>query len=141
MVSFSCEQKCGRTLGCGNHACEAMCHEGECGLCPRDPIVLNTCACGKMPVTEDARKSCMDEVPTCDQVCGKLLKCGPLSKLNDDYYETACLHIVVIDRAIHRPKAHLREEVSRGRMRSVHQTDCDEVSLRRSGEDRTMCED
>lgn len=38
-------QLCGRTLSCGNHTCEIVCHSGSCGDCPR--AGMRTCPCGK----------------------------------------------------------------------------------------------
>ncbi|KAH9928987.1 hypothetical protein B0H21DRAFT_837372 [Amylocystis lapponica] len=32
-AELSCGQRCGKLLGCGNHACEAVCHEGPCAPC------------------------------------------------------------------------------------------------------------
>ena len=41
---WSCGQSCGKLLGCGEHPCQASCHEGECQPCPRQS--LQKCRCG-----------------------------------------------------------------------------------------------
>ncbi|KAM9142393.1 NF-X1-type zinc finger protein NFXL1 isoform 1-T1 [Pangshura tecta] len=67
---WQCEQVCGRTLPCGNHTCEQICHSGPCGECPRSG--KRPCPCGKsklfLPCTED--------VPTCGDSCDRVLECG-----------------------------------------------------------------
>ncbi|CAM4552635.1 NF-X1-type zinc finger protein NFXL1 isoform X1 [Caretta caretta] len=67
---WQCEQVCGRTLPCGNHTCEQVCHSGPCGECPRSG--KRPCPCEKsmffLPCTED--------VPTCGDSCDKVLECG-----------------------------------------------------------------
>ncbi|ELT89307.1 hypothetical protein CAPTEDRAFT_178429 [Capitella teleta] len=67
---FQCSLVCGRTLSCGHHVCEVVCHGGSCSSCPRSGP--RTCPCGKtkfeLPCTED--------VPTCVDTCGKMLDCG-----------------------------------------------------------------
>ncbi|XP_047100902.1 protein shuttle craft [Schistocerca piceifrons] len=137
--SFACGEVCGRALACGNHRCEAACHEGRCAPCALSPDVVTHCPCGKVALrdmqgtageaggvtastaesggasdaTESSpeetgrpapdtgatgvsqeedceekasgevgyvRTSCLDPVPTCGQVCGKLLPCGQPSQ-------------------------------------------------------------
>ncbi|CAJ2641818.1 unnamed protein product [Trifolium pratense] len=72
---FSCGSNCGTELSCGNHICRDVCHPGGCGECEFLPSRVKTCCCGKTKL-EDERKSCVDPIPTCSQVCGKLLPCG-----------------------------------------------------------------
>lgn len=72
---FSCSSTCGKKLGCGNHICIENCHPGSCGECELLPSRIKTCCCGKTRSEED-RQSCLDPIPTCSQVCGKLLPCG-----------------------------------------------------------------
>ncbi|KAK1277617.1 NF-X1-type zinc finger protein NFXL1 [Acorus gramineus] len=71
---FSCEAVCGRVLSCGNHSCVEKCHPGPCGECEFLPKNVKTCPCGKAPLEEE-RRSCLDPIPTCSDVCGKLLRC------------------------------------------------------------------
>ncbi|PKA53599.1 NF-X1-type zinc finger protein NFXL1 [Apostasia shenzhenica] len=71
---FSCHDLCGRSLSCGNHLCKESCHPGPCGGCELQPGKVKTCHCGKKKLTEE-RKSCLDPIPTCSEVCGKALVC------------------------------------------------------------------
>ncbi|WOL09846.1 NF-X1-type zinc finger protein NFXL1 [Canna indica] len=72
---FSCNSVCGRTLSCGNHFCNETCHPGSCGECEMLPDKINSCHCGKTKLNNE-RKSCLDPVPTCSEVCEKVLPCG-----------------------------------------------------------------
>jgi hypothetical protein len=68
-----------RPLGCGNHKCVKVCHKGPCEECPMLPKNVTTCPCGKIPLdllSPKLRTSCLDEVKTCPNVCGKTLLCG-----------------------------------------------------------------
>ncbi|GFN83518.1 transcriptional repressor nf-x1 [Plakobranchus ocellatus] len=79
MISFSCEKPCGRTLDCGNHLCEELCHPGECAPCILTPGNLRVCCCGKTEIKDLdnlQRQSCLDPVPTCGRVCHKPMACG-----------------------------------------------------------------
>ncbi|TRY60282.1 hypothetical protein DNTS_009655 [Danionella cerebrum] len=69
---WHCEQVCGRTLSCGNHSCERVCHAGACGECPR--AGNRCCPCGKTRIV----LPCTQDVPTCGDTCGKRLECGRL---------------------------------------------------------------
>ena len=79
---FSCQNICGKNLQCGNHTCTRICHSSEekCEICPKSPEVVKSCHCGKVPLEEKSRKSCLDEIPSCGNVCGKKLLCGPVGK-------------------------------------------------------------
>ncbi|PFX24867.1 Transcriptional repressor NF-X1 [Stylophora pistillata] len=84
---FSCQEKCLRTLDCGNHYCQTVCHVGVCKECLLKPSILTICPCGKTPLFDllgghDVRKSCLDPVPTCQLICGKVLPCSPLKDLS-----------------------------------------------------------
>lgn len=72
---FSCISTCGKKLVCGNHPCTEICHPGPCGECDLLPSRTKTCCCGKTNLQEE-RKSCLDPIPTCQQICGKPLPCG-----------------------------------------------------------------
>jgi len=72
---FSCNSTCGKMLGCGNHMCDETCHPGLCGDCELMPARVRSCYCGKTSLQEE-RKSCLDPIPTCTQICGKSLPCG-----------------------------------------------------------------
>ena len=77
---FSCHEKCSRTLDCGNHTCQKICHQGECTECLLKPSLVTRCPCAKSLVSdllEDVRISCLDPVPTCESTCDKILPCSP----------------------------------------------------------------
>ncbi|KAJ8972173.1 hypothetical protein NQ314_000301 [Rhamnusium bicolor] len=74
-TQYACEDICGKTLTCGNHKCQRICHEGLCDTCIRDVNIIHTCPCGKTPL-EIPRTSCLDPIPCCDKICGRSLKCG-----------------------------------------------------------------
>ncbi|KAJ3194280.1 FKBP12-associated protein [Irineochytrium annulatum] len=68
----SCHETCGKTLGCGNHACESECHDGPCGPCPI--TTPKSCHCGKM--TRDIPCGSTSTTFTCEEVCGFSYACG-----------------------------------------------------------------
>jgi len=76
---FSCPNPCNKALDCGHHTCSSTCHPGQCKGCELLPDRVRTCPCGatslaillKMP-----RSTCMDSVPTCSNMCRKVLPCG-----------------------------------------------------------------
>ncbi|XP_068662679.1 NF-X1-type zinc finger protein NFXL1-like [Aristolochia californica] len=72
---FSCNSICGKTLSCENHDCAETCHPGPCGDCQFLPGKIKTCYCGKTPL-ETERRSCLDSIPTCSEICSKTLQCG-----------------------------------------------------------------
>lgn len=73
---FSCSSPCGKPLACGNHFCKETCHPGVCGDCDLLPSRITSCYCGKSSLQVDERKSCLDPIPTCSQICEKTLPCG-----------------------------------------------------------------
>ncbi|KAJ8920654.1 hypothetical protein NQ315_004793 [Exocentrus adspersus] len=91
-TQYICEDTCGKTLSCGNHKCEKTCHEGPCEPCARDVNLVDTCPCGKTPL-EKIRNSCLDPIPCCDKICGRVLKCGQPSlphKCREKCHEGEC---------------------------------------------------
>ena len=82
--NYSCKKVCGKDLTCGNHKCTQLCHSGPCPPCDTSPEVVKSCSCGKMPLYKlenvVPRTSCMDPLPLCDQICGKVLSCGTKCK-------------------------------------------------------------
>lgn len=72
---FACKNPCMKMLSCQNHKCNKICHPGECGECELSPRKVKSCPCGKTQL-QNQRKSCMDSVPTCSELCEKLLPCG-----------------------------------------------------------------
>ncbi|XP_048365599.1 NF-X1-type zinc finger protein NFXL1 [Sphaerodactylus townsendi] len=67
---WQCDQVCRKTLPCGYHACEQVCHAGPCGECPRSG--KRFCPCGKSKFS----LPCTEDVPTCGDSCDKVLECG-----------------------------------------------------------------
>lgn len=71
-----------RSLDCGNHKCDRVCHKGKCRPCKLKPSVITYCPCGKTSLDKllsdsQPRQSCLDPVPTCDNICNKVLHCSP----------------------------------------------------------------
>ncbi|VVA90693.1 unnamed protein product [Arabis nemorensis] len=73
---YSCSFNCEMPLGCGNHFCSEVCHPGPCGDCDLLPSRVKTCYCGKTRIEEQTRRSCLDPIPSCSNICRKLLPCG-----------------------------------------------------------------
>lgn len=68
-VGRSCNDTCGRTLTCGRHACNEICHEEKCKPCLVTSI--QDCFCGKETLTV----AC-GALPVCENKCNKILSCG-----------------------------------------------------------------
>ncbi|KAG8134922.1 hypothetical protein E2320_007990, partial [Naja naja] len=66
---WQCDEICGRTLSCGYHVCEQICHRGSCEECPRSG--KRSCPCGKSKFS----LPCTEDVPTCGDSCDKVLEC------------------------------------------------------------------
>ncbi|XP_062899261.1 NF-X1-type zinc finger protein NFXL1 isoform X2 [Mobula hypostoma] len=67
---WQCEEVCRKTLPCGHHTCEQVCHKGACGNCPRSGY--RVCPCGK----SKSALPCTEDIPTCGDTCDKQLECG-----------------------------------------------------------------
>ncbi|XGW14499.1 hypothetical protein V3C99_000647 [Haemonchus contortus] len=83
--SYSCGAPCSGLYTCGVHQCTRSCHstgDSGCGPCPSAPERITHCPCGRCTLEELGieRKSCQDPIPTCKNVCGKVLKCGAADK-------------------------------------------------------------
>lgn len=80
MGNFQCDKPCDTLLSCGNHRCQLACHPQAENAhdCPLAVSAVKTCVCGKTPIEKlnTNRKSCLDPVPTCTEVCGNTLPCG-----------------------------------------------------------------
>jgi len=94
---LSCGKECNKVLACGNHDCKQICgHKGSCDICPTDPQKITTCGCGKVEFSTNPelfnvaslRKSCLDPLPSCGQVCAK-----PLSCLKEHNCSLICGHV------------------------------------------------
>jgi hypothetical protein len=71
-----------RLLDCGNHTCNKVCHKGNCAPCKLKPSLITVCPCGKTTLQQflgqdRQRQSCLDLIPTCEKICGKILPCSP----------------------------------------------------------------
>ncbi|KAJ1350745.1 hypothetical protein KIN20_006620 [Parelaphostrongylus tenuis] len=82
---YSCGSPCSGFYTCGVHRCTRNCHQvGEfgCGPCSYSPERITHCPCGRCSLKEleIERISCLDPIPTCKNICGKVLKCGPEEK-------------------------------------------------------------
>uniref|UniRef100_A0A8R1Y3S1 R3H domain-containing protein n=1 Tax=Onchocerca volvulus TaxID=6282 RepID=A0A8R1Y3S1_ONCVO len=87
VTSFSCGAPCTGMYTCNIHKCELRCHDkygrDDCGLCSLSPQKREYCPCGRTLIVEvrkEVRTSCTDPIPTCKNVCGKVLPCGPKDK-------------------------------------------------------------
>ncbi|XP_035208182.1 transcriptional repressor NF-X1-like [Stegodyphus dumicola] len=83
-VDFSCGEVCEKSLNCGNHICDSICHPGICNPCSFSIEVIKTCCCGKSTIESlvasgktAERSSCKDPIPLCGEICEKPLFCGP----------------------------------------------------------------
>ncbi|KJH41941.1 NF-X1 type zinc finger [Dictyocaulus viviparus] len=79
--NYSCGCNCTGMYKCGVHRCTRKCHmtdEFGCGPCPYSPERISHCPCGRCSLEELKleRLSCSDPIPTCKNVCGKVLECG-----------------------------------------------------------------
>ena len=77
--TYSCHQKCSKFRDCGKHMCERECHLGACATCELAPEKVDSCPCGKLPLTSllkgSQRSSCTDPIPVCKSQCGKTESC------------------------------------------------------------------
>ncbi|XP_076351913.1 NF-X1-type zinc finger protein NFXL1 [Tachypleus tridentatus] len=67
---WSCGQRCGHLLPCGQHNCDEPCHGGPCPPCPRQSF--QSCMCGR----KKTNRPCASPKWQCGAVCGKKLSCG-----------------------------------------------------------------
>ncbi|KAK2584040.1 hypothetical protein KPH14_006491 [Odynerus spinipes] len=74
-LTYSCESTCEKLLDCGNHKCKKICHPDSCEPCVLTPEKITTCCCGQTPLS-DKRITCLDPIPTCEEICSKRLNCG-----------------------------------------------------------------
>ncbi|VVA93198.1 unnamed protein product [Arabis nemorensis] len=90
---FSCNLNCEKQLECSNHYCREICHPGPCGDCEFLPSSIKTCFCGKTGLEEE-RQSCLDPIPSCSNICSKLLPCG-LHNCKETCHSGDCLPCLV----------------------------------------------
>ncbi|KAI9104723.1 hypothetical protein DFS34DRAFT_604207 [Phlyctochytrium arcticum] len=70
--SKSCGDVCGDVLTCGQHRCEALCHDGPCQPCPI--TIEQSCNCGK--TTRERPCGSPFEPMTCKLPCNIPFACG-----------------------------------------------------------------
>ncbi|MES1907596.1 MAG: hypothetical protein MHM6MM_000684 [Cercozoa sp. M6MM] len=67
----SCGGTCGKKLACGNHTCQATCHDGECPPCT--VMTTTVCRCGR----SSRRSPCGSSGSfRCQHKCTSALSCG-----------------------------------------------------------------
>ncbi|TQD72646.1 hypothetical protein C1H46_041831 [Malus baccata] len=71
----TCSQLCGKSLPCGMHQCQEVCHTGDCPPCLVE--VTQKCRCGSTSRAVECFKTTMEnEKFTCDKPCGQKKNCG-----------------------------------------------------------------
>ncbi|KAH7529227.1 hypothetical protein FEM48_Zijuj05G0162300 [Ziziphus jujuba var. spinosa] len=70
----TCSQKCGRSLPCGMHHCEEVCHDGDCPPCLIK--VTQKCRCSSTSRTVECYRTTTGDKFTCDKPCGWKKSCG-----------------------------------------------------------------
>lgn len=74
MVIHACQEICGRTLACGQHTCEDICHCGPCASCWRGVINEDIyCYCGATSLPPP--QPCGTKPPECHQICTREHAC------------------------------------------------------------------
>lgn len=71
-----CEETLEIYYDCGIHFDQVECQPiaEQVRVCKFSPSVFSTCYCGKTIATQ--RTKCIDPIPECNNICGKLLDCG-----------------------------------------------------------------
>jgi transcriptional repressor NF-X1 len=67
-------QLCGRTLKCGKHTCQALCHRGPCPSCLEAVFDEISCSCGRTVLQPP--QPCGTRPPECRFECTKPQTCG-----------------------------------------------------------------
>ena len=67
--ALSCGQKCQKSLNCGTHKCELLCHDGKCSPC--QVTEETTCHCEKV-----TKMSPCSTQFNCENTCLKEINCG-----------------------------------------------------------------
>ncbi|GAM21295.1 hypothetical protein SAMD00019534_044700 [Acytostelium subglobosum LB1] len=69
-----CKIVCGRTLKCGLHKCEQLCHQGKCYPCPFNSYDEMSCRCGKTVMLPPI--PCGTRMQQCPHPCTVRRECG-----------------------------------------------------------------
>lgn len=65
--------KCSRMLGCRNHKCPSVCHQGSCYPCPL--MVEVRCHCGSTSISVPCGRERSTKPPRCKELCRKPPSC------------------------------------------------------------------
>ncbi|CAK7890907.1 FKBP12-associated protein 1 [[Candida] anglica] len=81
---------------CGVHSEEFSCQPlpEQTPICKFSPTEIKTCHCGKTKVDPLKRTKCTDEIPECENVCGKVLPCGCQCKMKCHSGECVCFNVL-----------------------------------------------
>lgn len=69
-----CTRSCGRTLRCGTHQCQELCHRGPCGSCREAIFDDISCHCGRTVLQSPL--PCGTKPPPCRFECERPKACG-----------------------------------------------------------------
>jgi transcriptional repressor NF-X1 len=69
-----CTRVCGRTLKCGNHTCQDLCHRGPCSTCREAIFEEISCNCGLTVLYPPL--PCGTQPPSCRYTCSRPTECG-----------------------------------------------------------------
>ncbi|KAH7376046.1 transcriptional repressor NF-X1 [Plectosphaerella cucumerina] len=84
-----CIRVCGRTLKCGSHQCQQICHRGPCPSCLEAVFEEISCRCGRTVLQPP--QPCGTRAPECRFDCTERPACGhPAVKHNCHDAETPC---------------------------------------------------
>jgi len=75
--NHQCELVCGKTLRCGNHACQMPCHKGPCLPCLEASFEELSCHCGRTKVYPPI--ACGMKIPVCPYSCSREPACGHIT--------------------------------------------------------------
>jgi transcriptional repressor NF-X1 len=69
-----CIRTCGRSLKCGLHDCQQICHRGPCASCPEAIFDEISCDCGRTVLHPP--QPCGTQPPACQFPCQRRPECG-----------------------------------------------------------------
>ena len=69
-----CTRVCGRTLTCGQHTCQELCHKGPCTSCSEATFDEVACSCGRTVLKPPL--PCGTKPPLCQYDCQRSKLCG-----------------------------------------------------------------
>lgn len=94
-----CIEVCGRSLSCGKHTCQQICHRGPCEKCPEAIWEEISCACGDTVL--EPGYPCGTRPPYCASSCKRERECAhPIDEHKchpDDVECTPCTYLTTKD--------------------------------------------